>query len=138
MVLRRQSDRRERAVKSPPEQFRDIRALRMLDERELAIRRGKRDARENTVILRQILIERLAAPEHRGAGAKAELRPTDLDWRNIERLVIDRQIRQPDQLFRVVLLAVGRFHQIAREVIIEGWESAGIGVAPGIALDERQ
>ena len=52
MVLRGQSDRRERTVESTPKQIRDVRALRMLDEGELAIGRGKRDAREHIVILR--------------------------------------------------------------------------------------
>src|SRR4051812_24099858 len=130
MVLGRQSNRREGAVKSLPEQFGDIRARRMLDERELAIRRGNGDAWENIVILRQILVKRLAAPKHRRARVKAELRPPDPRRHNVEWLVIDRQIWQSDQLFRVVLLAIGGFHQIAREIIVQRWKSAGIGMTP--------
>jgi len=37
-----------------------------------------------------------------------------------------------------MVLAVGWLHQITAEVIVESWKAAGIGVAPGIALNRSQ
>src|SRR5262249_61689396 len=37
-----------------------------------------------------------------------------------------------------MVLAVGRLHQITTQIVIESWKAAGIGVAPGIALNRSQ
>ena len=116
----------------------DLGAAGKLDEGELAIAGVARDARKNLIVLRQIFGQRLGAPEHGGAGTQTKRRAIGSGRRGVRRLVIDRQIGQPDQPLGVVLRAVGRLHQVAREIIVERRQAAGVGMTPGIALHRRE
>src|SRR5262249_10336469 len=110
----------------------------IFDEYKLAIANVSRDARKDLIELRQVLVERLAAPIDGGRGAESEIRATERDWPRIERFIINRQIRQTDQAFSVVVLCLRWLHQLAAEVIIKRWKSAGVGMAPGITLNRSQ
>jgi hypothetical protein len=46
-----------------------------------------------------------------------------------EGLAIDGQIGQADQPLGVMVRSVGRLHQVAAEIVIEGWQAACVGVA---------
>jgi hypothetical protein len=92
------------------------------------------DARENLVVLRQVFWQRLRAPIDRGVPAQSELGATDLNRRDIDRLVVDGKIGQPDQLLRIVHLFISRFHEIAADEVIDGRKTAGDRMPPGRAL----
>ena len=106
-----------------------MRAFVILDEGELAIVYRARNSGKHLIELRQIFVKRLAAPIDDGGGAQSQMLPTDGGRLCIDRFIVDRQIGQPDQPFRVVILAVGRLHQIAAEVIVDCRKAAGIGMA---------
>src|SRR5690349_19401844 len=101
-----------------------------LDERELAIRRFTRDARKETIELRQVLGERLATPKHGCRRPQSELLALDRQSWRLEGLVVDRQIGQTHQLFPVVLRPFGRLHELTREKIIDRGIAAGQRVPP--------
>ena len=74
----------------------------------------------------------------RWRGTQTERRAIGRGRRRVRRLVIDRQIGQPHQPLGVVLRAVGRLHQVAREIIVERRQAAGVGMTPGIALHRSE
>ena len=58
--------------------------------------------------------------------------------RHLDGLVVDREIRQPNQPLGIVIGAIGRLHQIAAEKIVERRHAARIRMPPGRALHRRQ
>src|SRR5215471_14204616 len=103
-------------------------AVRKFDEDETAVTHLSRDPRENHIELGQVFVEGLAAPKSRTDRRPFESHGSIRQRRRRSRFVIDRQVGEQNQSFSVVLLAVGRFHQVAAEKIVQGWKPAGLWV----------
>src|SRR5665647_2605287 len=104
MIGRFKAVRGKGALQPRVEQIVDRRATTMTKEYELAVVRLLGDAREDLVVLRKVFVQRLPAPEHGGVGAKAQLLAGHRDRFGGHWLVIDRQVRQPDQFLGVAVL----------------------------------
>src|SRR5205085_12318271 len=115
------------------EQLGDLPA-EMANEDELAIAGFARDAREDLVMLRQILEQRLRAPIGRCVRPQPELLAGDRRGRQREGLVVESGVGKLHQLFDVMVLAVDRLDQFAAEEIVEGRKAAGLRMADVAAL----
>ena len=58
--------------------------------------------------------------------AQTELGACDRDRRELQRLVMEGDVGKPNDLFGIVLLALGRFDQFAAEEIVDGRHAAGL------------
>src|SRR5262249_2053288 len=88
----------------------------LLDEDELTSTGHARDAWEHLIVFRPLFVQGLTAPIDRCVIAQSKI---DMRiGRAGERLAIYRQVGQPNQSLRVVILPVRRLHQLAAEIII--------------------
>ena len=78
-------------------------AAEMPDEHELAVAGLASDAREHLVVLRQILEQRLRAPIGRRSRAQPQLLARHRRRRELQRLIVEADVGQSHQLFRIVL-----------------------------------
>src|SRR5260370_18612232 len=79
----------------------------------------------------------MTATKDDGACAKTQLCAVNPGKRSVGRFVVDRKIRQPNELFGIVIRSACGFHEIAADEVIDGRKSTGDGVSPGTALNCR-
>src|SRR5216684_3246809 len=131
MIFGVETDGFERAPEPASKHLGDAAAASELDKSELTVRNLGGNACKNFVKLRQIFWQGLTAPIDDGTCAQTKLRPVDRNRRNVGRLIIDRKIWQPDQLFGIVIRGAFGFHEIAADEVIDRRKSAGNGMSPG-------
>src|SRR5215475_14079605 len=95
------------------------------NEHELAAFDLPRDARKYLVVLRQVLEQRLATPVHDRAFSESQTLAADGGCSNFDRFVIDRQVREANEPFRVVIICVRRLHEVAAQKVIYRREAGG-------------
>ena len=61
-----------------------------------------------------------------------------VDGGELQRLVVEGDVGQPHELFRIVAVAVRRLDQLAAEEIVDGREAAGLRMADVAALHRRK
>src|SRR5216684_4278271 len=107
MLGRAHAERCEGSVEPVAKQAGDVGSSGKFYEAELAIAHFARDAGKDGIELRQIFAERLAAPVNRRGATQSQLGPLhDGGGRYRGWLIVDRQIWQPHQAFRIVILRV--------------------------------
>src|SRR5229473_4857969 len=116
IMVRREADRGKGIGNSLPELGSGVRVRRQLEENELTIFDLSRNTREHLIVLGQVLEKRLTAPVSRRGRSQPKFRSPERNRKDIERLVVDAQIRQTNQLFGVMFLSIERLHQIAAEI----------------------
>src|SRR5260370_35493360 len=116
-------------------QFRDFEPCTIFNENKLTISILARDAGKYLIVLRQIFVQGLAAPIRHSARAQTKLLAVDRNRLDLDRLVVNSKVRQPDQPLAVMLLPIRRLHQVAAEVIVERRQSTGHGMPPGKGLN---
>src|SRR6476660_3881290 len=133
MIVGLEARGREGAIETLLEQLGDLPA-EMANEDELAIAGLVRDAREDLVVLRQILEQRLRAPIGRRIRPQPEFLAGDRRRRQRQRLVVKAGVGELHPLFDVMVLAVGGLDQFAAEERVEGRETAGLRMTDVAAL----
>ncbi len=128
----------ERALEPGSKHLGDAPTPSEFDKGKLTVGYLGRDACEHSVKLRQIFWQGLTAPIDDGACAQTQLCAVNPGKRSVGRFVIDRKIRQPNELFGIVIRSACGFHEIAADEVIDGRKSTGDGVSPGTALNCRE
>ncbi len=83
-------------------------------------------------------MQRLAAPIDRRVGGEAQIGARQRGRRDRRRRVVDAQIRQPHQPFRVARIGIGRFHQVAGQEIVDRRKAGRLRVAERHCLHRRE
>src|SRR5262249_59102091 len=97
VIGRRQTVRHEDALEPPSKLLRRRLALGMDNEDELTARDGLRHARKDVVITRQILVQRLATPEHGRVRSQTKAGSSGGCRRGIKRVLVKRQGEEPER-----------------------------------------
>ncbi len=135
MALRIQAAGGEGAPEPIPEALGQRRTAGKFDEDEAAVRHPFGDRGEDRILLRQIFVERLAAPEDGRVFRKPEHGGSAAHRCDRQRR---REPRQPHEPFAIMVRAIGRLHRRTAEEIIDRRIAGGGGMTPGGILNRRE